>query len=34
MIEPLLLGDVPARAARLWGVRPALVFEGRRWTHA
>jgi fatty-acyl-CoA synthase len=26
------IGDLPARAARLWGEREALVFEGRRWS--
>ncbi|MFT5530892.1 MAG: fatty-acyl-CoA synthase [Candidatus Poriferisodalaceae bacterium] len=30
----LVLGDVPERAARLWGDRPALVFGDQRWTHA
>jgi fatty-acyl-CoA synthase len=28
------LGDLPARAARRWGDRAALVFEGRRWSFA
>jgi fatty-acyl-CoA synthase len=30
----LLLGDVAERAARKWGDRQALVFEGTSWTHA
>jgi len=30
----MLLGDVPARAAELWGDRPALHFDGRSWTNA
>ena len=29
----LLMGDIPDRAARLWKDRPALVFQGARWTH-
>lgn len=28
------VGDVVAEAARRWGEREALVFEGRRWTYA
>ena len=27
------IGDLPTEAAKKWGDRPALVFEGRRWTH-
>jgi fatty-acyl-CoA synthase len=30
----MLLGEVPGRAAELWGDRPALVFEDQRWTNA
>jgi fatty-acyl-CoA synthase len=26
------IGDLPGRAAQLWGEREALVFEGRRWS--
>jgi fatty-acyl-CoA synthase len=32
--EAKRMGDLPARAARLWGDRDALVFGERRWTHA
>ena len=32
--EWMLMGDIPARAARLWGDHPALAFEDRRWTNA
>src|SRR5438874_5521894 len=28
------LGSLPARAARRWGSREALAFQGRRWTFA
>ena len=28
------LGELPGEAARRWGDREALVFEGRRWTYA
>lgn len=31
--EPKRLGDLPRRAARLWGTREALVFGQQRWTH-
>ena len=30
--EPVALGTLPSRAARRFGAREALVFEGRRWT--
>ena len=30
----LRLGDLPDQAARRWGDREALSFEGRRWSHA
>ena len=30
--ERVALGSLPARAARRFGAREALVFEGRRWT--
>ena len=29
----LLMGDIPARAARLWGDDLALAFGEQRWTH-
>jgi len=29
-----LLGSLPARAARRWGEREALAFQGRRWSFA
>jgi fatty-acyl-CoA synthase len=32
--EPKRMGDLPGRAARLWGEREALSFGDRRWTHA
>ena len=28
------LGQLPEGAARQWGAREALVFEGKRWTFA
>ena len=28
------IGSLPARAARQWGAREALAFQGRRWTFA
>jgi fatty-acyl-CoA synthase len=28
------LGSLPERAARRWGTRVALVFQGRRWSFA
>jgi len=28
------LGELPGEAARRWGDREALLFEGRRWTYA
>jgi fatty-acyl-CoA synthase len=28
------LGELPGEAARRWGAREALLFEGRRWTYA
>jgi fatty-acyl-CoA synthase len=31
--EKCRIGDLPARAARLWPAREALVFEGRRWSY-
>lgn len=30
--ERVALGSLPSRAARRFGTREALVFEGRRWT--
>jgi fatty-acyl-CoA synthase len=32
--RPRVMGELPAEAARRWGDREALVFGGRRWTHA
>ena len=28
------LGELPGEAARRWGDREALLFEGRHWTYA
>src|SRR5436190_6078685 len=32
--DPQTLGRLPERAARRWGSREALAFQGRRWTFA
>ena len=32
--ERQTIGLLPERAARLWGAREALAFQGRRWTFA
>lgn len=32
--QPKRIGDLPAAAAERWGEREALLFNGRRWTHA
>src|ERR687887_2272068 len=32
--ETQTLGSLPERAARRWGSREALAFQGRRWTFA
>lgn len=34
LYSDLRIGSLPAHAARYWGRRDALVFEGRRWTFA
>ncbi|HEX2440646.1 MAG TPA: AMP-binding protein, partial [Methylomirabilota bacterium] len=31
---PITLGALPERAARRWGAREAVCFQGRRWTFA
>ncbi len=33
-LNTLRLGDLPVQAARRWGEREALCFEGRRWSFA
>ena len=32
--EQQTIGSLPERAARRWGVREALAFQGKRWTFA
>ena len=32
--ETQTIGSLPERAARQWGAREALVFQGQRWTFA